>query len=607
MLASVGRRLASFRYRSDLAVALRAFYQASPRLTIATVLVATAFGLLQPAFVVATGLLVQTAASGGPTLLPLAFLAAVFTTTRIMGPLRDELGLALWRRVDQSMGDRIMRAISSQPGLEHVEDPRIQDLVVQAEGAVTGYSVGVAAQQFVLMWSQRMYAVVCLGIVLRTYWWAAFLLLLIHALGYAGARWHWHEVTVVIVGRTEELRRSYYLRGLALSSRAAKETRVYGLARWLVERYRHHALDVLRGIWSRRREGWSLGLGLSLMLAATEALTIWVAATDSLAGRVNLGTTVAIIQAVFAAGFLSSYQDPDWSITQAAASIDNVTRLERAVRAQTGQSGTRDPAGLPHRELRFENVSFTYPGSERPILHDFNLTIEAGRSLAIVGENGAGKTTLVKLLARLYEPTSGCITVDGIDVREFNPTKWHQRIAAVFQDFAQFELSAHDNIAFGALHADGELQSLERSARQAGALDVIQRLPNGWATPLSRELSYGTQLSGGEWQRLALARALFGVQSGAGILILDEPTAALDVRGEAEVYQRFLDLTRGLTTIVISHRFSTVRRADRIVVIEQGQVVESGSHTQLLELEAGRYAEMYALQAARFTPSESAP
>jgi ATP-binding cassette subfamily B protein len=217
-----------------------------------------------------------------------------------------------------------------------------------------------------------------------------------------------------------------------------------------------------------------------------------------------------------------------------------------------------------------------------------------------VGENGAGKTTLVKLLARLYDPAAGRITVDGIDLRQLEPTAWHARIAAVFQDFAQFELSAYENVAFGALRAADNARAVEQVAEQAGALGIIARLERGWATPLSRELRWGAQLSGGEWQRLALARALFGVRAGAGVLILDEPTAALDVRAEAEVYQRFLELTRGVTTIVISHRFSTVRRADRIVVIDGGRVVEDGSHEELLAQRDGHYAKMYALQAARF-------
>jgi ATP-binding cassette, subfamily B, bacterial len=452
-------------YRPHLAVAIAAFYQASPRLTVAALVVATLFGLLQPAFVVATGLLVQAAATGVSIVLPLASLGVVFGAARVLGPVRDQLGAALWRRVDQSTGDRIMRAMSGQPGLQQVEDPRVQDLVAQAEGAVTGYSVGQAAQQLSMLWSQRTFALVSLGIVFRTYWWAALLLAVPHIMGYSGARWHWNQVTVVILGQTDQLRRSFYLRGLALSSRVAKEVRIFGLAGWLVDRYRDSAVAALHDAWDKRREGWWLGILLTVLIAGTEAITIWILANDSVAGRVSLGTAVATIQAIFAAGFLSWYEDPHWSINQAGISVRKVNELEETVRALHVEiSGTRDPAGFPRREIRFEHMSFSYPDSSRTIFNDFNLTIEAGRSLAIVGENGAGKTTLVKLLARLYEPGAGRITVDGVDLRELEPCAWHRRIAAVFQDFTQFELSAYDNVAFGAVHAADRLDALEHAA-----------------------------------------------------------------------------------------------------------------------------------------------
>lgn len=588
-------------YRPQLGMAIRAFYQASPPLTLAVLVVATVFGLLQPAFVVATGVLVQAAATQADLVLPLALLGGIFILSRVLGPIRDELGAVLWRRVDQSMGDRIMRAMSGDPSLRQVEDPHVQDIVTQVEGAVTGISVGQAAQQLPFMWSQRTFGILSLAIVARTYWWAALLLAVVHILGFSVARWHWNEVTLVILDRTDQLRRSFYLRGLALSSRVAKETRVFGLARWLVERYRQSTIGVLEDVWANRKEGWLLGAFISLLLAGTEAVTIWIVASDSLAGRVSLGTAVAVVQAVFAAGFLSTYFDPDWAITQAATTVEKVRHLEDALNTgATELPGHRDPTGMPQNEIRFEHVAFTYPGSSHAVFEDFNLTIHSGTSLAIVGENGAGKTTLVKLLSRLYEPTAGRITVDGIDLRELESAAWHKRIAAVFQDFTQFELTAQDNVAFGALHAAKDQESVERAARQAGAMDIIQRLPQGWTTPLSRALSHGSQISGGEWQRLALARALFAVQSGAGILILDEPTASLDVRGEAEVYQRFLELTTGVTTIVISHRFSTVRRADRIVVVEHGRLIEDGNHDDLVGQPGGRYAEMFTLQAERF-------
>src|SRR5262245_59136969 len=252
-------------------------------------------------------------------------------------------------------------------------------------------------------------------------------------------------------------------------------------------------------------------------------------------------------------------------------------------------SGHRPATTLPSREIRFRNITFAYPGGPN-VLDGLDLTIPAGSSLAIVGQNGAGKTTLAKLLCRLYDPQHGAIEVDEIDIRDLDLTSWRSRLAAVFQDFIRLELSLRDNVAPGGASDDAVREALEGAgAANLASLDTV----------LARGYQGGTDLSGGQWQRVALARALCAVKMGAGVVLLDEPTAQLDVRGEAEIFERILAATRSCTTILISHRFSTVRHVDRIAVVENGVVAELGSHDELMA-QRGRYWTMFTLQAQRF-------
>lgn len=265
--------------------------------------------------------------------------------------------------------------------------------------------------------------------------------------------------------------------------------------------------------------------------------------------------------------------------------------------AGTLRSGTVDPDRLPEREIRFRDVCFAYPNSPegtRRVLEGFDLTIPAGTSLAIVGRNGAGKTTLAKLLCRLYDPQAGSIEVDGVDIREFDLERWRSRVTAVFQDFIKFELPLRDNVA----PRGAPDEEIVAALASAGADQLA-----GLGTILARGYEGGTDLSGGQWQRVALARALCAVRLGAGVVLLDEPTAQLDGRGEAEIFDRILEATRQCTTILISHRFSTVRHADRICVLEDGAVVELGTHEELMAL-GGRYRTMFDLQAQRFYATE---
>ncbi|MDQ6910532.1 MAG: ABC transporter ATP-binding protein, partial [Actinomycetota bacterium] len=324
-------------------------------------------------------------------------------------------------------------------------------------------------------------------------------------------------------------------------------------------------------------------------------------------GEISVGQLTMYASAATGVAAVYAIGPDNINISYGTAPVPAALELEEAVtEPRFALAGTHSPDGLPSTAIRFEGVAFRYPGQSREIFQGLNLDIAASRSLAIVGANGAGKTTFVKLLARLYDPTNGCITVDGIDLASIDARAWQRRIAAIFQDFVHYPLSVADNVGLGAFERAGDTLALAAAARRAGAEQIIGGLPGGWDAVLSRRTRGGVELSGGQWQRVALARALFAVDSGASVLILDEPTAALDVRAEAAFYDRFLELTTGITTIVISHRFSTVRRADRIVVIDNGQVVEDGDHNSLLAA-GGRYARMFRLQAAHLADEGEAP
>jgi ABC-type multidrug transport system fused ATPase/permease subunit len=330
-----------------------------------------------------------------------------------------------------------------------------------------------------------------------------------------------------------------------------------------------------------------------LIVTGANVLVFWSLAAAAANQQIDLARAVVFAQSAVGVSMIA-FGGLNWVLDGAAAPVVAVLKLESAM-APAGalQSGTRPAAGLPAREIRFRDVTFAYPGGA-PVLDHFDLTIPAGSSLAIVGRNGAGKTTLAKLLCRLYDPQSGAIEVDGVDLREIALADWRRRLAAVFQDFIKFELPLRDNVAPG-----GAPDAVVRAALEAAGAANLATLD----TILARGYEGGTDLSGGQWQRVALARALCAVQLGAGVVLLDEPTAQLDVRGEAEIFDRILSATRQSTTILISHRFSTVRHADRICVLEQGRVVELGSHDELMAQD-GRYRTMFDLQAQRFTEEE---
>jgi ABC-type multidrug transport system fused ATPase/permease subunit len=517
------------------------------------------------------------------------------------------LGEALMRRVDTTLTADVMRAMSTPRGVAHLEDARVLDQLTQAQGEVTAITPGAGAAYLVQAWGQRLQGSLSLVIVARFSPLLALALLVGHVVSYRWRRWHSQQMTSVVMGRTEGMRRSHYIRRLAVEPEAAKEARVFSLAPWLKGRYRHEFLAVMDDVWRRRRRGGLVALAVSLGMFGLEAGALVLVARAAVRGDIGFGAATAYAGVLVATSNLGQFSEMHLFVTDGAMALRKLRDLQHTVPdAVVPLGGSTPAAGRPHRSIRFEGVHFAYPGAGAEVYAGLDLEIEAGRSLAIVGQNGAGKTTLIKLLCRLYDPTGGRITVDGTDLRTIEPVSWQRQIAAIFQDFVPYKLTAADNVAFGAVDQVRSAAALDRAAQLAGAHQVVAKLADGWDTVLSRAFAGGTDLSGGEWQRLALARAVYAVQAGARVLILDEPTAALDVRGEAEIYDRFLELTRGLTTIVVSHRFSTVRRADRIVVIEHGRVVEDGTHDQLVAA-GGRYAVMYDLQAARFRADVKGP
>jgi ATP-binding cassette subfamily B protein len=614
-VAAIGQALGGVRARltsSARLELLRQLPRAAPGLTAAVAVLTVVEALVPSARAVASGAVVGAIAglrSGAPDATAgqlwtgLAATAVAVVLQMALAPWRATAADAISRRFMRVTLERMMRAMLRPATIAHLEDPAVQDQLERARN--TGF-VGprVAANSLLAQIGTRGRGVVALGLFATFDWRVALALLVVLQWRNQRLAGLYRQILPVMWGKTESLRRADYLRNLAMGAGAAKELRVFGLADWTVGRLRHAWLGAMEPIWrDRGHAGRRLLLGnVPALLAAV--LAFGLLARAGLQGDVGIGALVTYVQALFVVfnNLGGSGGDPyeDGRVVYGAAGLRPLNELESATAsARLRLGGTRPADGLPAGELRFEGVSFRYGEDGRDVLRGLDLAIPAGRSLAIVGENGSGKTTLIKLLARLYDPTEGRILVDGIDLRELDARSWQRRIAAIFQDFCRHALSAADNVAFGAIERADDRAALASAAGRAGALELIERLPRGWDTILSRQYSGGVQLSGGEWQRVALARALFAAAAGAGVLVLDEPTAHLDVRAEAAFYDNFLDLTRGCTAIVISHRFSTVRRADRIAVLDGGAVVEQGSHDELVAAN-GRYAAAFRLQAARF-------
>ncbi|WP_377273763.1 ABC transporter ATP-binding protein [Peterkaempfera sp. SMS 1(5)a] len=539
-----------------------------------------------------------------------AFLLAsgAFLVQQVLVPLQSALGEVMKHRVDGRFHRRLISASLQSTGIGPMEDPATLDRLEEAtEQLSSGWqSPGDAAAgmlRYVTRYSSLLGYTVLAGVV--SSWWVTAALLgstMLFRYGHRGGLRYWSRLWPVI---GPHRRRSDYFRGLGLSAATAKELRVFGLTDWITKEFRASAVESLRPVFrARRRHNTYNFLVFAAIGLVVDSLAVAYLIRSATQGHMTLTQLALGLQTSIAAILLGTfYHEADFPTQAGMNAIPALHDFEQKV-SQTKDADIPDgelatAAGLPNRDVAFEKVSFSYPGSGRPVLDGLDLTLNAGECTAIVGLNGAGKTTLVKLLTRLYEPTSGTVRIDGTDVRRYAVDAWRRQIGVIFQDFTRYELSVTDNITVGTIERPVEATAVRAAADKVGMVDTIEALPRGFDTVLNRQYEDGADLSGGQWQRIAIARALYAVDSGAKVLVLDEPTAALDVRAEAEFFDSFVELTRGLTTLLISHRFSSVRRADRIVVLEHGRVIEDGTHESLLA-RGGRYAELFHLQAERF-------
>lgn len=401
----------------------------------------------------------------------------------------------------------------------------------------------------------------------------------------------------VLYRSTPERRALEYFQTLGASPQPAKEIKLFGLGDHLAQEYQRVSQD----IYAANKKVAAKRATLSGVLNTISTMGYYgayaVIMLKTLAGMISLGT-FSFLTGAFARsrGCIERLSSSASDISEQALYLNDLFQFfeERpAIRSAPNAL----PAPRPIRQgFEFRNVSFAYPGADRLVLSKVSFRLRPGERLALIGENGAGKTTIVKLLARLYDPTAGQILLDGIDLREYGLADLHRQMSVVFQDYVRFELPVRENIGFGDLQWLKDEARLKQAARKSGAAEFIDRLPDGYNQMLGRRFENGVGLSGGEWQKLALARAYF---RDAQLLIFDEPTASLDARAEHEAFQRFTMLTQDRMAILISHRFSTVRMADQILVLANGEIQEQGAHHELLELE-GRYAELFGLQAAGY-------
>lgn len=544
-----------------------------------------------------------TGGSLGAITAPLVLVAVLLTTDQVAQSLLVPYRNWMAARVNGAIRRTVRRAVAARPGIDHLESQVVRDAAALPVENAYLFNLGAGAEGQLWLMTRFAGAVAAAVVVARVSVPAAGAAFVFIAWQRSLLRRHYAEaIASGMVDTTADGRAAAYWSEILSTPQGAKEVRLFGFGPWALDRFHTHGRRPVDELSRVLLGAHRLHVTVFVLNALAAAVPFALLAQRALAGEVDaveltaaLGGVVAVARVLAAMGFEA------FSIEAAVPQLAAVEGLrafhdeERARVVAPAPTGSADAVPT----IAFERVSFAYPGHEVPVLRDLDLVLAPGRSVALVGENGAGKTTLLKLLAGFYQPTAGRILVDGRDLRDLDPQVWRRRLAVIFQDFTRFELSAFENVALAAPSHPEARDHAVAAARAAGAEELVASLPHGWDTVLSRAFTGGADLSGGQWQRIALARALYSARVGGQVLILDEPTASLDVGAEIALFDQLLAHAAGCTAIVVSHRFSTVRRADRIVVLADGRVVEDGSHADLMA-EGGRYARLFTMQADRF-------
>lgn len=546
----------------------------------------------------------------GHTAWPLVSVGVLLSVDQIaqsmLVPFRDWAAA----RVNGAVRSTVRQAVSVRPGVDHLEAQVVRDAATLPVDNAYLFNLGAGAEGQLWLLTRFVGAAAAAGVVA---WYSPAAAVAVFAFvtwQRAILRRHYAKaIATAMTGTTADGRASSYWSEVLGTPLGAKELRLFGFQDWAVEQFHTHGQIPVKELSRVLVSAYRLHWVVFALNALGGLVPFLLLARLSVDGRLSAAQLTAALGGVVAVARVLSAMG--WEAFSIEASVPQLSAIERLDRfhaeersAATDRHRLDDTNHVP--TIRFEDVTFAYAGTDRQVLSHLDLDLVPGQSVAIVGENGAGKTTLLKLLAGFYQPTDGRILVDGHDLRDLDPAQWRRRLAVIFQEFVRFELSAFENVALADPHHPEARVHAEAAAVAAGADGIVASLPKGWDTVLSRSFTDGADLSGGQWQRIALARALYGARIGGQVLILDEPTASLDVRAEVALFDQLLTHAQGCTAMVVSHRFSTVRRADRIVVLADGRVAEDGTHSTLHQ-RGGLYAHLYDLQARRFSEDDPAP